>query len=192
MAEKHWLSKTALSSGSWLCTVRLAIPHLCHGWFLVVCWVAPGVSSLHPFLKCYHWSLGKKKKNKHNIHVTFPSGKSMGNLPENQEGPWTLWSWRLEVPVLLEPPRHPPENNSTTDLSASQGRAIANLVSNGSTTTRMSFGEPSFEPLDQRFKVRLWTPWRVLETLSGDLPGQNCSHNEMFFAFFLLCWLLHR
>ena len=135
---------------------------------------------------------GDKKTKKHNIHVTFPSGKSMGNLPENQEGPWTLWTWRLEVPVLLEPPRHPPENNSTTDLSASQGRAIANLVSNGSTTTRMSFGEPSFEPLDQRFKVRLWTPWRVLETLSGDLPGQNCSHNEMFFAFFLLCWLLHR
>ena len=56
---------------------------------------------------------------------------------------------------MLEPPRHPPEINSTTDLSASQGRAIAKLVSNGSTTNRMSFGEQSFEPLDQRFKVRL-------------------------------------
>lgn len=137
MAEKHWLSKTALSLGSWLYTVRLAIPHLCRGWFLVVCWVAPGISSLHPFLKYYHWSLGKKKTS---IHVTFPSGKSMGNLPENQEGPWTLWSWRLEVPVLLEPPRHPPENNSTTDLSASQGRAIAKLVSNGSTITECPLG----------------------------------------------------
>ena len=68
--------------GSWLCTVRLGIPHLCRGWFLVVCWMAPGVSSLLPFLKYYHWSLKKKKNNKKPAFMSLSSLESQWGISQ--------------------------------------------------------------------------------------------------------------
>lgn len=154
--------KTALSLGSWLCAVRLAIPHLCHGWFLVVCWVAPSLF-LHPFLKYYHWLL--KKTNKQTAFMSLSLWKVSGESPREPGRTLNTLSWRLEVPVLLGASKTPPENNSTTDLSASQGRAIANLGQYWSHYWWMSlWGAVIWAPGPQRFKVRLWTPWRVLVT----------------------------